>query len=296
MLVDAGNAFQRLLAKEAASAAARAGFGLIVRGTRSGGYELGEQLRLLDAWLSADQVPEALLVLSARDRGLERAVREAAPRGVHWVGLNHSEDDLEAVRRDHPDVVVSTVCPDERETGRLQARIVRTLLPAGGRVLLVTGHRRSLTARERAAGFEEGLTAAPHATQSLAAGWSETEGFEAVSGWLRIALRARRRLEAVVCQNDALAEGALRALETVRLELGMRGLQPPVIGCDGIPGQGLAMVDSGRLAATVVLPRSAATAVGLLAGALQRGTPMPAFTPLAGTCWPDRLLRLPATA
>jgi ribose transport system substrate-binding protein len=289
VLVDGANEFQQLLADEAEAAAKRAGFAFGMRTSGMGGYELGAQLKLIDAWLDGDGRPDALLVLAARERGLARTIREAARRGIHWIGLNRTEDDLDAVRREFPGIVVATVCPDEKETGRIQARIVRRLLPGGGRVLNVTGHSRSLTARDRSAGFAEALAGGPHEVVSVEAGWSAAEAHAVVGAWLRIALRVNRRLDAIVCHTDSLAEGTRQALDEVRSELGRQDLEVPVVGCDGSPGLGQALVASGRLAGTVVLPRVAATAIGLLSAAVERGTPVPSFTALAGHPWPEDL-------
>ena len=294
ILVDEANEFQQLLAQEAGAAAARAGLRLEARAGGLGGYALGAQLKLIGGWLESDAPPEALLVLAARDRGLARTIRAAARRGVHWIALNRTEDDLDAIRLEFPQVVVATVCPDEEATGRVQGRLVRAVLPRGGRILHVTGHARSLTARDRAAGLAGALASQPYETMPLEAGWSAAEAYDAVSGWLRIALPVRRRPDAIVCQSDTIAEGTLRAWQDTRPELRGSDPPPPLIGCDGTPGFGQAMVASGRLAATVVLPRAAATAVDLLATALDRGTPMPALTSLAGSAWPDTLLKAPA--
>ena len=296
LLVDDTNEFQQLLAREAAEAAKRVGAALSVKASGAGGYELGAQLKVIDEWLGGDAAPDALLVLAARDRGLSRPIRDAARRGVHWIALNRTEDDLDAVRREFPAVVVATVCPDEEETGRIQARMVCQLLPRGGRVLHVTGYSRSLTARDRSAGFAEALAGGPHQTVRVEAGWSAAEARAAVGTWLRIVLRARRRLDAIVCHTDSLAEGTLLALDEVRAELGRRDLRVPVVGCDGTPGQGQALVASGRLVATVILPRAAAKAIVLLSDALKRGTPVPAFTLLPGRPWPEDLVSLRSSA
>ena len=295
ILVDKENEFQQLLAREATAAAVRAGFRLEARASGLGGYALGAQLRLIDSWLEGD-APQALLVLAARDRGLAGTIRAAARRGVHWIALNRTADDLDAIRLEFPKVVVATVCPDEMATGRVQGRLVRAVLPRGGSILYVTGHTSSLTACDRAAGLAEALASQPYETLPLEAGWSAAEAYEVVGGWLRIALRARRRPDAIVCQSDTIAEGTLRAWRDTRSELRGSDPQPPVIGCDGTPRFGQAMVARRQLTATVVLPRAAATAVGLLAAALDRGTPVAPFTSLAGCAWPDTLLRLPASA
>ncbi len=97
----------------------------------------------------------ALLVMAVRDHGLSRVVREAADAGVHFVFLNATEDDLDAVRREAGPATVTVVCPDEVETGRVQGRQLRALVPAGRRVLYVQGNPRSLAARQRTAGMQE---------------------------------------------------------------------------------------------------------------------------------------------
>ncbi len=290
VLVDGEKEFQRLLAVEGESAARAAGYRLRTRATPSGGNELASQLDAIGAWIDEPLRPVALLVLAARDRGLARVMRAVARRGIHWVGLNRTEDDVDAVRREFPGVIVATVCPDEHETGRLQARLARRLAPPSGRVLYLTGHARSLTARDRAEGFFEGLgeEGAPSVVR-IEAGWTEEDGEATAGAWLRIALRARRSLDLIVCQTDALAIGARRALRAVAAELGRAGLSVPVVGCDGTPGEGQALVAAGELAATVVLPRVAATAIGLLASATEKGTPFPPLTALAGRAWPESL-------
>jgi ABC-type sugar transport system substrate-binding protein len=98
--------------------------------------------------------------------------RRAALKGVHIVFLNCSEDDLVAVRAENPHVAVSVVCPDERETGRIQGRQIRQLVAAHGRVLYVQGRARSLAARDRPAGMREAVDGAPFEVLPLQAGWT----------------------------------------------------------------------------------------------------------------------------
>src|SRR5262249_45686584 len=124
--------------------------------------------------------PQAILVLSVRDRGLGRVVAKAARQGTHWVFLNRSEDDVDELRRQHPGVALPTVRPDETETGRIQGRLFRLLLPAGTRALYVQGSRRSLAARDRSAGVQEALAGTGLDLALIEAGWSAAEGRDAV--------------------------------------------------------------------------------------------------------------------
>jgi ABC-type sugar transport system substrate-binding protein len=216
-----------------------------------------------------------LLVLAVRDQGLGHLVRDAVRAGIHWVFVNRSEDDLDAVRREFPKLMISCVCADEVDTGRIQGRILAQLLPGGGKVLYVEGSRRSLAARDRTAGALEAIAGKAIDLVRLEAGWTSAESETTVHNWLSIAVRAQRRFDAVACHTDLIALGAIEALHRVSRELAQPDLlKIPIVGCDGTPQLGQAMVADGRLAGTVVLPRAAAPAVTLVAGVL-RGDPRP---------------------
>ncbi len=283
-LVDETNEFQQLLRVDAERAAHAARLGLA---TRFSGCDVAAQLSMLQACLDGAHRPDAILVMCVHDRGLERFIRRAAHAGCHVVLLTTLEDDLDALRGDLPGRVVATVCPDEVETGRIQGRQFLRLLPAGGRVLYVHGRIRSTTARRRMEGVAEALAGSGVNRFDLEAGWTPEEGRDAVAGWLRVALRANRRVDLVGCQNEELAKGALQALASTAAELGRPEVaRIPVTGCDGAPGQGQAMVDRGELAATVVLPRTTGPAVDLLARVFRTGQPPPPLVLLQPKSFP----------
>jgi ABC-type sugar transport system substrate-binding protein len=284
-LVDPGNQYQRLLQREAEAAARTAGLEVETRFCTG---DFAGQLAILSGWLEADRRPVALLVMALRDRGLGGVARRAAEAGVHLVLLNHTEDPLDEVRRDHPGVIVCQVRADEEEAGRVQGRLVDRRLPDGGRILLVEGSRRSLTARGRTAGLQEVLGRKSIAIDRLEAGWTEEEGAAAVRRWLGISMQCRRRLDLVVCHNDSLALGARTALNAAAGEMerpDLRGI--PVVGCDGAPDLGQAKVRQGALAATVVLPRLGETAVEAIALFLRTGRRPAPVRLLRGTPFPE---------
>jgi ABC-type sugar transport system substrate-binding protein len=284
-LVDDKNDFQQLLRDDAEAAARKAG---IVLDVLWSGPDLSGQLNVLQDRLGAAPRPDAVLVMAVRDRGIARLVREAARAGIHWIFLNRSEDNLDALRLESLAVAISSVCADENETGRIQGRIFRALLPAGGKVLYVQGSSRSLAARERTAGVEEVVAGTAIDLVPIEAGWTTEDGRSAVRSWLNIAARANVRLDLVGCQNDLLAAGAIAGLQEVAKELGQPAVaKVPVVGCDGAPSMGQAMVKDGRLRATVVLPRTTATAVELVARVLAGGERPPALVMLKGESMPD---------
>lgn len=266
-LVDEKNEFQRLLRSDAESAAARHRLALE---THFSGMDFAAQLSAVQGCLDAKEPPSAILVMCVSDRGLQRLAQRAAHAGVHVLFLNASEDDLSAVRAENPAVAVSFVCPDELETGRIQGRQFRRLVPARGKVLYVQGRIRSKAARDRTAGVLQAIEGSPIDLMALEAGWTAEDGREAVGTWLRMALRANRHLDLIGCQNDMIATGALEALSAVAAEFGRPEVrQIPVTGCDGSPEFGQPLVRRGELRATVILPRSTGAAVDAIAHTLR---------------------------
>jgi ribose transport system substrate-binding protein/inositol transport system substrate-binding protein len=277
-LVDGTNQFQQLLKADAEAAGRKAGIEVETIFT---GESLAEHLGVLRRLIVApEKRPAALLVMAVRDHGLDRVVREAAGAGVHFVFLNAVEDDLDAVRREFPSVVVATVCPDEVETGRVQGRQLHALVPPGRRVLYVQGSPRSLASRQRTAGLQEATAGAPFEVVLAGGEWSPAFAGRTVREWLRFAVGGRKPFDLVACQNDHMAGGVLEALAAAAAESetpDVAGI--PVTGCDGAPDVGQRMVREGRLAATVVLPRVAGPAVAEVAAFLARGEkPLPVVT------------------
>jgi ABC-type sugar transport system substrate-binding protein len=276
-LVDESNQFQQLLRSDAEAAARKSGLEIQTLFT---GESLPDHLGALRRLIVApERRPRALLVMAVRDHGLDKVVREAAAAGVHFVFLNAVEDDLGAIRREFPAVSVSTVCPDEVETGRVQGRQMRALVAAGRRVLYVQGSPRSLASRQRTAGMQEVTAGAPFEVALAGGDWSPAFAGRTVREWLRFAVGGRKPFDLVVCQNDHMAGGVLEALAAVVAESGKDVAAIPVAGCDGAPDIGQKMVRDGRLVATVVLPRVAGPAVDEVAALLASGVrPAPVVT------------------
>jgi ABC-type sugar transport system substrate-binding protein len=284
-LVDSDNEFQQVAREDAETAARRVGLDVE---TLWSGSKLSAQLAQLRELVDSSPPPSAILVMAVRDQGLGRIAGDAARAGIHWIFLNRSEDNIESLRVQHRELAICQVYPDEVETGRVQARLVQALLPEGGKVLQVQGSMRSVAARDRSAGTAEALDSSRFKIIPLEAGWTEDEGYNALIGWLRVAVRANMRFDAVACHNDLLARGARRALVEVARDLEKPALTTvPIVGCDGTPSVGQTMVNQGEIAATVVLPRSSGPAVEIIGRALKRQGLPDAVVTLHATPFPD---------
>jgi inositol transport system substrate-binding protein len=290
-LVDGSNQFQQLLHADAEAVARREGVRLE---TLFPGDNFIEQTAALRRLFLRDDAtrPQALVVMAVRDRGLEGVVREAAAAGIHFVLLNASEDDLDGLRREAPNVVIATVCPDEVETGRIQGQQMRALVPSGRRVLYVQGNPRSLASRQRTAGMQEVMAGSGREVVLAGGDWSPEHAERTVRDWLRFAVGGRRAFDLVTCQNDHMAEGVLKALATEGAAGRPELTRIPVTGCDGAPDKGQKMVGEGRLTATVVLPRVAGPALEVVCRLLKHGArPSPLIVHAATSYPPLEALR-----
>lgn len=295
VLVDAANDFQQRLRGEAEAAAASAGLSLALRWS---GADLTAQMDAIQEFLDApeEERPAAVLVMAVRDQGLPRASQRAVEAGVGFVYLNRTRDDLAPLRIKAPKLPLGTVCIDELETGRIQGRQFRRLLPTGGRVVYAQGSRRSLAATDRTAGMEEAVRDSGLEVIPVEAGWSQDEAREALTGYLSIALRTRRHIDLVGCQNDLIAAGALQALEhTATLGTGLSSAIA-VTGCDGTPELGQKLLAAGRIVATIELPSMTGLAVSSVGRCLSRGGQFPEMSTVTGRSIPDEARLAPLKA
>ena len=269
-LVDPDNAYQRELERHAVSTAIRSGLMLNVSYCDLGVVRQIQQLRAAIAAPSARRAA-ALLVLPVRDGALDDVARDALRAGVGWVLLNRRAAPLEPLRQRFPKLPVFSVTPDDFAIGNTQARQLRALMPQGGRALLLRGETTSATAVVREAGLRDALRGSTIELEGLEGGWTAEGGERSVSSYIRTHAASGAGLEAVVCQNDEMARGALRALDAASAAHGVR-----VLGCDGLPGDGQRLVEEGKLTATVILPTTSGPAVEMLARVLLEGVRAPA--------------------
>lgn len=288
-LPDPGNPFVKALAADAEEGARRQGFSLNVQSSRNQAVEQIQQI-FADLHAPDRQRPQAILVMPVHDQSLERVARAALGAGIGWVCLHRATGDIEALRREFPGVPLTLVGPEQEEIGRIQGRQLLAMFPQGGRVLYVHGRSDNQSTRQRAAGLREIIDGSPVQLGEVIDGnWSTEDAERAVSRWLKL-LIAHTQVDVVVCQNDAMAIGALRALREAAQAMSRPGLaEIPVIGCDGLPEVGRQRVDSGEMAATIVLPMPASPAIDAIAAAFKTGEMPPPHIRLRPRPYPATL-------
>ena len=225
--------------------------------------------------------PAAIAAHSVTGEGLERVARNATRAGIGWIILNRRVAYLEPLRREHPDLLITAVTPDQREIGHIQGRQARALAPRGGLLLYVQGAADTSAAQDRLSGIQETLEGTAFEWKLVNGDWTEASGEKAVAAWLRLKSAEGQRPVLLVAQNDAMALGARRALVAASPEWA----RVPVVGCDGLPESGQQRVRAGEMAATVVMPATAGAAIDLVNRSL-RGERPPAEIVLAPRGFP----------
>jgi ABC-type sugar transport system substrate-binding protein len=290
-LPDPSNDFVAAIADDAEHAARRFGFALQVHSSRN---QAVEQIQQIFATLRAPagERPDGILVMPIHDQSLERVARFALGLGIPWVCLHRATGDLAALRTEFPEVPLTLVGPEQEECGRIQGRQLLAMFPQGARVLYVHGRSDNQSTKQRAAGLREVVDGSPVKVGEMIDGnWSTADTELAVGRWLKL-LIAHTHVDAVVCQNDAMAVGAMRALRDTARSMTRPGLaELPVIGCDGLAQVGRKLVDSGDLAATVVLPLPATPAIEAVRAALDGGQLPPPQIRLQPQMYPPVLAR-----
>ncbi len=139
--------------------------------------------------------------------------------------------------------------PDNRLIGKQAGQYVASILgPRGGKIVEILGRSGSPPVLDRSIGFQEAIDQRGEIriVGTLVADWLRDKAEDELGAWLR----KNGRVDVIMAQNDAMADGARRAA----LKLGIDGIR--VVGIDGLPGPdgGIELVKSGALAATFTCP------------------------------------------
>ncbi|HEY6253066.1 MAG TPA: substrate-binding domain-containing protein [Candidatus Angelobacter sp.] len=208
--------------------------------------------------------------------GLPRVAEAAIAAGIGWVVLNCDVDYMAGLRASAK-VPAFAITSDHLEIGRIQGRQFAALLPQGGSLLYIQGPATSLAAKQRTSGMEETKPAGVQ-VRMIRGQWTEESAAQAVTSWLRLATARESRLDLIGAQDDSMAMGARKAVEKQ-----FSGAQPKwsnlqFTGVDGLANEGQAWVKRGLLAATVIVPANAGTAVEMLVRGFQNGSKIPERT------------------
>ena len=286
-LVTSDNDYQREQARAVMQAASRAGAEAQVIYAEGDAINQGQQL-LKAIQTSPGLRPDAIVCLPV-GTGLTQVARAAVSAGIGWAIINRDVDYLIALRAlsKAPSFCITV---DQKEVGCIQARQIAALVPQGGYVLYIQGPSGNFSAEQRTQGVQ---AAQPSNVQlrMIRARFTEESGYQAVKSWLSLPTSRQTSLRLICAQNDDMALGAKRALQEERAL--PPGLQ--FTGCDACGEVGQDRVRKGTLAASIVLPLTAAPALETFVRAYRDGTQPPGYTVLKPTSFPPEE-RLTVTA
>jgi len=230
--------------------------------------------------------PNGIIIEPLGATAFPQAAQPAASAGIGWAVLSRRADYAKDLGRTARSPVFS-VSVDQVEVGRIQARQVMALLPRGGSLLFIQGPSVSSVSKERHDGLLELLPANVHLT-NLRGRWTEESAYQSVISWFKLMTAQRARIDLVLAQNDVMGMGAKKAIEgTVTGPDRDDWLEIPITGVDGVLKTGQAWVNSGKLAATVIVPASSGKALRLMAEAIWKGSSVAEHIYTSPTAFPE---------
>lgn len=136
-----------------------------------------------------------------------------------------------------------------RAMGRYAVRLCRDSIRTAGRkpvVLQITGRLVMSPDHERYEGFSSVMARHPEiAYHKIESNWSPEEAYAITRKWLQ----SGKPVDIIFCQNDLSTLGAWKAAQELGREKNIRFL-----GIDGLPDEGIAAIQQGKLAATYIYP------------------------------------------
>lgn len=284
-LITVDNDFQLEQAAAAEEAARHLGVDIAVLFANGDSIEQSQQvLRFVQT--KPGERPDGIIFEPVGGPALAVAARAAVDAGIGWVVLNKQVEYLKELRQ-RSKVPVFSVTTDHLEMGRIQGYQLAALLPDGGSILSIQGPAESDACRLRVAGLAE-TKPGNIRIKTMRASWTESSALRSVNSWLQLSTSRHEAIAAVVAQNDAMAMGAKKAFEEFARESGCghHWEDVPFLGMDGVPTTGQAWVKTRLMAATIVAPPLAGTALEMLIGALQTGEMVPETTVLTPYSFP----------
>lgn len=162
-----------------------------------------------DANLQVDQLneaiaqkPAAIILLAVDKEALIPTVEKANEAGIPVIATN----------RDLNGGNFAMVRSDEKQAGTLQGNFMAKHLPPNAKVVYLMGESTQSSANQRWDGFKEACLDKRSDIELLAkidANWSEAEALKYMTLWLQIF----PQIDGVICGNDTMALGALKALK-----------------------------------------------------------------------------------
>ncbi|GAB2587429.1 hypothetical protein GCM10027168_20300 [Streptomyces capparidis] len=193
-----------------------------------------------DASQQANQIQN---FISQNDKAIIINPVDSDAAGPAVKGANNAKIPAVAVDRGVNNAkTATTVASDNVAGGKLGAKALAELLGGKGEIVVLQGQPGTSAARDRGAGFAEGIKAYPgiKVVAEQPANFDRTQGMDVMSNLLQ----AHPGIKGVFAENDEMALGAVKALGA------KAGKSVKVVGFDGT-GDGLTAIKNGTLSATV---------------------------------------------
>ncbi len=269
-LTTKDNDYQNLQASSASEAARRLGVEIqILHADNDSIVQSQQLLKIIQS--HSDSHPDGIIFEPVGGTALPQVARAAAAAGISWVVMNREVEYVEELRKAYR-LPIFSLSSNHEEIGRIQGRQMAALLPQGGSILYIQGPSESMAAKGRTTGMYE--TKPTNIQVKVMKGqWTEASAHKTVSSWLTLSTARQTPVDAVICQNDAMASGARKAFQEISDSAEReRWLSLPYTGCDGVPETGQSWVRNKLLTATVVIPPIAGQALEMLVRAIQTAT------------------------
>lgn len=278
-LISRDNDYQAEQAAAVAEMASRLGIRIEVIYANNDAVHQTQQLLKI---IQGDKKPSAILVEPV-GTAMPQVARAAVAAKIGWGIINNEPDYLAELRRSG--LPVFSISTDQFEVGRIQGDQISALVRQGN-ILYIEGPASTMAAQLRTKGM---LTTKPDvvALKTLKGDWTERSAQRAVHSWLSLASSRQLHIQAVICQNDAMAMGARKAMGDLTEQDREKWEQLPFTGVDGVPKTGQEWVKSGFLQATIITAPAAGTALDILAKAVHGGAMPPERTLLPAKSFPS---------
>lgn len=266
------NDYQAEQASAVADAAARLGVKIEI--IYADNDAVNQTQQLIKIIQNAGNKPAAILVEPV-GTGMPQVAKAAVAAGIGW-GMINSDPEYIPELRQAGNVPVFSISTDQSEVGRIQGNQIAALVSEGN-ILYIEGPANNTAAQLRTKGM---LTTKPASVllKTLRGDWTERSGHHAMQSWLSLASSRQLQVRAVICQNDAMAMGARKAMADLTEEDREHWRKLPFTGCDGVTKTGQEWVRRGHLTASIITAPAAGTALELLVKAVKTGTTPPERT------------------
>jgi ribose transport system substrate-binding protein/inositol transport system substrate-binding protein len=224
------NAFTTTVANSMTEAAKTTGAELIIN---EGGNDISRQISQIESGIN--QKVNAIIIEPVSVNGVIPAVETAQKAGIPVIIFNQKISE--------PSKATTFVGVSNDTLGALEMRRAVQDLGGKGNVAFLLGPMGSDGQLGRSKGYADVIAQNPDVKVVFeeTANWTTEEALRLVENWLQTGTR----IDAIVCQNDGMALGAVKAVE----DKGLSG-QIKVYGLDAVP-DALKAVKEGRLEVSV---------------------------------------------